>query len=251
MAAWSPTRGDRGLPRASSPSTSPARSRCSPEPAGRPAPRSRRAATTCPVVSADGGPVDDRERVGLGHLIPSRSGRARSTRWCCPAGAGSGRPRMTPRWSPWVGGGAPPGPDGWPPCARARSWRPTPACSTAAGSPPTGPVAEQLAAELPRVEVDADPIYIADGKFWTSAGVTAGIDLALALVEDDLGIDVAQTDRPVAGDVPPPPGGTDPVRLAGVGAPGRAFRRAGRPDPGGGGPGWRPPASRPWPRPRP
>jgi transcriptional regulator GlxA family with amidase domain len=53
--------------------------------------------------------------------------------------------------------------------------------------------AEQLASEFPAVDVDADPIYIRDGKFWTSAGVTAGIDLALALVEDDLGTDVAQT----------------------------------------------------------
>ena len=53
--------------------------------------------------------------------------------------------------------------------------------------------AEQLATEFPAVEVDSDPIYIRDGKFWTSAGVTAGIDLALALVQDDLGVDVAQT----------------------------------------------------------
>ena len=42
-------------------------------------------------------------------------------------------------------------------------------------------------------EVDPDPLYIRDGQMWTSAGVTAGIDLALALVGDDLGTDVAQT----------------------------------------------------------
>ena len=53
--------------------------------------------------------------------------------------------------------------------------------------------AEQLAREYPSLEVDADPIYLRDGKYWTSAGVTAGIDLALALVEDDLGAEVAQT----------------------------------------------------------
>jgi transcriptional regulator GlxA family with amidase domain len=53
--------------------------------------------------------------------------------------------------------------------------------------------AEQLAAEFPEISVDPDPIYIRDGKFWTSAGVTAGIDLALALVQEDLGVDVAQT----------------------------------------------------------
>jgi transcriptional regulator GlxA family with amidase domain len=53
--------------------------------------------------------------------------------------------------------------------------------------------AQQLADEFPALQVDPDPIYIRDGKFWTSAGVTAGIDLALALVQEDLGIEVAQT----------------------------------------------------------
>jgi transcriptional regulator GlxA family with amidase domain len=53
--------------------------------------------------------------------------------------------------------------------------------------------AERLAEEFPALNVDADPIYIRDGQFWTSAGVTAGIDLALALVADDCGVEVAQT----------------------------------------------------------
>jgi transcriptional regulator GlxA family with amidase domain len=53
--------------------------------------------------------------------------------------------------------------------------------------------AEELGAEFPGLSVDPDPIYINDGKYWTSAGVTAGIDLALALVQEDLGVDVAQT----------------------------------------------------------
>jgi transcriptional regulator GlxA family with amidase domain len=52
--------------------------------------------------------------------------------------------------------------------------------------------ADQLAAEFPALAVDPDPIYVRDGKYWTSAGVTAGIDLALALVQDDLGAEVAQ-----------------------------------------------------------
>ncbi len=52
--------------------------------------------------------------------------------------------------------------------------------------------AEELARRFPAVEVDADPIYLRDGPVWTSAGVTAGIDLALALVEEDLGTEVAQ-----------------------------------------------------------
>ncbi|MGK5546333.1 GlxA family transcriptional regulator [Streptomyces sp. URMC 127] len=44
-----------------------------------------------------------------------------------------------------------------------------------------------LAARFPGVSVEPDPIYVRDGNVVTSAGVTAGIDLALALVEDDLG----------------------------------------------------------------
>jgi transcriptional regulator GlxA family with amidase domain len=50
-----------------------------------------------------------------------------------------------------------------------------------------------LAEKFPRVTVDEDPIFVRDGRVWTSAGVTAGIDLALALVEQDLGRDVAMT----------------------------------------------------------
>ncbi|MEV0256904.1 GlxA family transcriptional regulator [Streptomyces sp. NPDC050732] len=52
---------------------------------------------------------------------------------------------------------------------------------------------DRLAREYPGVEVDPDPIYVRDGHIATSAGVTAGIDLALALVEEDLGREVALT----------------------------------------------------------
>jgi transcriptional regulator GlxA family with amidase domain len=45
--------------------------------------------------------------------------------------------------------------------------------------------ARELARSYPRVEVDPDPIFVRDGTIWTSAGVTAGMDLALALVEED------------------------------------------------------------------
>src|SRR4051812_4815186 len=44
-----------------------------------------------------------------------------------------------------------------------------------------------LARRHPGVEVDSEAIYVRDGNVWTSAGVTAGMDLGLALVEDDLG----------------------------------------------------------------
>lgn len=51
--------------------------------------------------------------------------------------------------------------------------------------------ADRLAARFPDVSVDADAIHVRDGKLRTSAGVTAGLDLALALVEEDLGREVA------------------------------------------------------------
>ncbi|AJF68224.1 GlxA family transcriptional regulator [Streptomyces vietnamensis] len=52
---------------------------------------------------------------------------------------------------------------------------------------------DHLARCHPEVDVDPDPIFVRDGRLSTSAGVTAGIDLALALVEEDLGRDVALT----------------------------------------------------------
>ena len=45
----------------------------------------------------------------------------------------------------------------------------------------------ELARRFPAVRVESDPIFLREGSIWTSAGVTAGIDLALALVEEDLG----------------------------------------------------------------
>lgn len=53
--------------------------------------------------------------------------------------------------------------------------------------------AAELARRHPRVRVDPDPIFVRDGAFWTSAGVTAGMDLALALVEEDLDRQAALT----------------------------------------------------------
>ena len=52
-------------------------------------------------------------------------------------------------------------------------------------------VADQLAQEFPSVTVDADAIHVRDGRLRTAAGVTAGLDLSLALVEEDLGRDIA------------------------------------------------------------
>ncbi|WP_225783911.1 GlxA family transcriptional regulator [Xenophilus sp. Marseille-Q4582] len=52
--------------------------------------------------------------------------------------------------------------------------------------------ADALQQRHPRIQVEADRIYIADGAMWTSAGMTAEFDLALALVEQDLGEPMAR-----------------------------------------------------------
>ncbi|MGL4288213.1 MAG: GlxA family transcriptional regulator, partial [Phreatobacter sp.] len=52
--------------------------------------------------------------------------------------------------------------------------------------------AASLQRHNPQIRVDADRIFIKDGPIWTSAGVSSGIDLALALIEDDLGLDIAR-----------------------------------------------------------
>jgi transcriptional regulator GlxA family with amidase domain len=54
--------------------------------------------------------------------------------------------------------------------------------------------ADQMAREFPAVTVDPEPIFVrSSDKVWTAAGVTAGIDLALSLVEDDYGTEAAHT----------------------------------------------------------
>ncbi len=52
--------------------------------------------------------------------------------------------------------------------------------------------ADQIQRRFPDVTIDTEPIFIHDGALWSSAGVTAGIDLALAIVEDDHAADIAQ-----------------------------------------------------------
>lgn len=53
--------------------------------------------------------------------------------------------------------------------------------------------AAQLQAQYPAIHVDADKIFVRDGKIWSSAGITAGIDLALALIDADLGSHVSRS----------------------------------------------------------
>jgi transcriptional regulator GlxA family with amidase domain len=51
---------------------------------------------------------------------------------------------------------------------------------------------DDFARRFPRVKLDADRIFVKAGKFWSSAGITAGIDLSLALIAEDLGEAVAR-----------------------------------------------------------
>ena len=53
--------------------------------------------------------------------------------------------------------------------------------------------ARDMQKQFPKVKLDEDRIFINDGPIWTSAGMTAGIDLGLALIENDLGADLAKS----------------------------------------------------------
>ncbi|WP_431246923.1 GlxA family transcriptional regulator [Leifsonia xyli] len=83
-----------------------------------------------------------------------------------------------------------------------------------------------LAARYPAIAVDADSIFVTDGSITTSAGVTAGIDLALAFVEEDLGADLArQTARMLVVYLQRPGGQSQfSAALAGPAAPGSTLR---------------------------
>jgi len=52
---------------------------------------------------------------------------------------------------------------------------------------------EQFERQLPQVRLDADRIFVRQGSVWTSAGVTAGIDLAVAMIAEDHGHELART----------------------------------------------------------
>jgi len=69
----------------------------------------------------------------------------------------------------------------------AASFWPPPAFSTGGRAATHWLHAPLLAERHPRVTVEPDAIFIRDGAVWSSAGVTTGIDLALALIEQDAG----------------------------------------------------------------
>jgi transcriptional regulator GlxA family with amidase domain len=53
--------------------------------------------------------------------------------------------------------------------------------------------AQMLQDRLPNCQVEKDSIYVADGPIWTSAGMTAGIDLVVGLTERDHGVEIARS----------------------------------------------------------
>jgi len=107
-----------------------------------------------------------------------------------PGGRGMREPATSARLSEWI----------------KNSWRDirriATVCTGIYGLAPTGLLngrrvtthwlfCRDLAARFPKIKVDADALYIRQGKFYTAAGVTAGIDLSLALIEEDFGPQVA------------------------------------------------------------
>ena len=142
------------------------------------------------LVAATAGPVTSESGLSL-TAGPLPGPRAVVDTLLLPGGSGVERTRRSPGLVDWLRRTAP----------RAR--RVATVCSGAFLAAEAGLLdgrrvtthwarASELAADYPAVTVDPDPIYLRDGNVWSSAGVTAGIDLALALVEDDLGTDVAQ-----------------------------------------------------------
>lgn len=107
-----------------------------------------------------------------------------------PGGAGSRDPEISRMLTPWLRAHAPE-------CRRVAT-----VCTGAYLLAPTGLLdgrrvtthwrhAVDLARRFPALKVEADAIYLKSEKFYTSAGISAGIDLTLALIEEDYGADVA------------------------------------------------------------
>jgi transcriptional regulator GlxA family with amidase domain len=103
-----------------------------------------------------------------------------------PGGSAMRDPRISEKLAPWIARQA------------KRTRRVAAICTGTFGLAATGLLrnrrvtthwryATDLAARYPELQVDANALFIRDGRFYTSAGVTAGIDLALALIEEDAG----------------------------------------------------------------
>ena len=148
------------------------------------------------LVSVDGGPVQCESGLELGTLpvsaLDAAQPRLDIDTLVLPGGDGVHRARLDETLVGWVR-------DTAPSCRRVATVCTGTFLAAEAGLLTGRTVtthwarAARLADEFPDVTVDPDPIYVHDGRVWTSAGVTAGIDLALALVQADMGTEVAQT----------------------------------------------------------
>ncbi|BBZ10598.1 GlxA family transcriptional regulator [Mycobacterium branderi] len=144
------------------------------------------------VVSVDGQPVTTSSGLTLATIeVPDPAQPVDTV--MLPGGAGVHKARANPQVVAWIRAVA------------AKSRRVASVCTGAFLAAQAGLLdgcvatthwgsADRLQREFPNVTVDPDPIFLrSSDKVWTAAGVTAGIDLALSLVEDDHGTDVAQT----------------------------------------------------------
>lgn len=109
-----------------------------------------------------------------------------------PGGRGLRQPAIGRRVAAWVARRAP------------ETRRVASVCTGIYGLAPTGLLdgrrvsthwrfASDVAAKFPKVRMESNSLFVNDGKFYTAAGVTAGVDLALALIEEDLGSKMALT----------------------------------------------------------
>ncbi len=174
-----------------------------------------------------------------------------STRSSCRAARG---PRRPPPRTPncWPGSaGRRRAAAGWPRCARAPSSAPRRGCWRAAGSPRTGPGPGSSPTPTRASSWTPTRSTSATASTGRAPGSPRASTSSLALVQEDLGVDVAQTVARWLVMFLHRPGGPDAVRLAGLGPPRRALDGPGRADPRRGGPGRRPPSAAPSRRPPP
>ncbi len=145
------------------------------------------------IASVDGEPVTTGTGLVLvAQPLPDPHGAIDTV--VLPGGWGLDEARRNPDVVDWVQGGRRAPPAASSASARARSSPPQAGLLDGCRATTHWAFADQLAREFPSVTVDPEPIFVQSSpKVWTAAGVTAGIDLALSLVEEDHGTEVAQT----------------------------------------------------------
>lgn len=144
------------------------------------------AAYTLKILTADAEPeVRCGDGITLSHCIPFEEYKGPIDTLVAISGAGALK-TLSPNLTQWIGKRAP------------YVRRIASVCTGAFMLAPTGLLdgkrlathwahAAKLAEQFPHLQIDNEPIFIKDGNVYTTAGVTAGIDMALSLVEEDLG----------------------------------------------------------------